>query len=760
MSNNERRIQPDKPQTTSQKVRSLLTGKETYPRGEESLYSQDWVRPYVAPADKVPDLNLSDPLAFARRMDRFFKADHEKLDSLDNIDELWHEMGQDSLISASLGHIDDAMTAAPMTIQVDEKYRSFCEYVTREAAALTSDTRQRALDSYARGFVLGELRLERMERGPFKGLHTIAEIRRLERDSYELIEDQFSRPSQLQIDVSPQRRDALEGTKRGRRQGWASPTYKASRSIVLTPDDPEWQRYLFLTWPARSNRLAGVAALGAAWPWYYFASHLRQWMMTLGERLGNPILVAEFKGIETPRPGAGYAQTREEVFATLEAIQTNFRGLLPEGYTLSSVSDGAEGKAQLLTTLFDTSVRMIQLAIERQVVAGGLEAQGGTLGANQTVFSGTFGGLIAAQNRRQAGILAQLLEMLILVNFGEQTDVDITYAFIDPAQEDRERATVSEAIGLGIVKPFEPWLRTLFKAPPLDEELLLKTREEAQRRTDFGLDSGEAAPQATSTEEVSKIIESYLTGTFSIRLGSHLLADAMGVPTDEAALILEEEAARRTAPSLPTEPEPETAVEPTLATQAMKRAAAIGLELAGTHGDLAVSERAMTVARILVGGKPVTMGMRERIAAWHDLNDSVNIEGDLDNPSVKWIEYLLHGGDTARPWSNPDEFMAESVMISCARMRKAILGLSEKVKSPDYDATRPPPCRRGIERAVGRLYRNPADTLRISSEIREGVKVQLETGLPSCDSEDTRLALLEGIADHYSDPTRFLSYGS
>lgn len=95
----------------------------------------------------------------------------------------------------------------------------------------------------------------------------------------------------------------------------------------------------------------------------------------------------------------------------------------------------------------------------------------------------------------------------------------------------------------------------------------------------------------------------------------------------------------------------------------VRRAAAAGLELEGVwkkKGRI-VDARSVTVGRSLVAGKPLAAANVERIAAWFELHAADASEvgdetngywGKSDNPSVKWLEWQLHGGDGGMAWAD------------------------------------------------------------------------------------------------------------
>lgn len=102
----------------------------------------------------------------------------------------------------------------------------------------------------------------------------------------------------------------------------------------------------------------------------------------------------------------------------------------------------------------------------------------------------------------------------------------------------------------------------------------------------------------------------------------------------------------------------------------VRRAAGIGLELEGVwkkKKGRSVDARAVSVGRALVSGKHLAAANVERIAAWFELHaadpsdagDEANgYWGKTENPSVKWLEWQLHGGDGGKKWADEAEDLA------------------------------------------------------------------------------------------------------
>lgn len=667
--------------TLREKVGALIAGKPLNLPGEFNYHREDF-------ADVQQMARLEDPLALARRMARIFKSDHDKLDKMSNRDELYNEMDYDAIVGGARQRYEDALHAADMTIDVDPRFADFCEKMTKAGKPLMTDTVARSVDSETRGFVLSEFTVKEMDRGDYQGFDTINEIRRLEGDAYRLEEDEYSRPSGLELWVAdPSQFPTAEKTGKQRFLGTGG--FLPQQQVVIRPGDPDWDRFLFWSFPERGNRVAGLARYGVVFPWYFFAIHLRQWMMTLAERTGTPILIAEFAG-DGDALGEKYRITNEDMFDILEKVQTNFRGLVPAGYKVSALATGAEGLAALLQMLFTTCWQMIDLGINGEIVSGGSQAQGGTLGANQTIVNTTFGGHVAAGHRRIAGRLSSMLEFLIKTNWGATVDVEINFEPLDPVAKAAKVDNMLKGLEAGLIDKHEPWTRDLVGAPVMDEELLSETSNAKDDAERFGILSGAGAPATSGgaaaggggaggggTDEVLEIIDRVQDGDIGDELAATLLAPKLGISIDEARVAVAAEKVHRSpepepvaapAPAPAPEPQPVQPIAPSLAASDVE-----------PHDDQGL-----------------------KIASWR-------MRGSMD---------------ALRPY-----------------IRK------------DYDTTRLPPVSSSLLSVVGAVVQDSGERKRRATRLREVIGDGLSAALDGVESDADALSKFSELAEYFCEPS-------
>ena len=677
--------------------------------------------------DKLP----RDPFALSRRFNRRAETDHEKLDKLDSLDDLYNEMDRDAVIGASVQRLESNVDSelrfvgdADVKPDVQEAIEAWWAPDTR----LRKSAIRGVNDAWNRGFRL----LEMTWANDDAGRDMVDLLRAIDRDAFRLWEDGYGRPIGLELDVIHD----IPEQEPGKIQMGSSPFDR----VEITTADTEWDRYLFLTSPETSSRVAGDAgAYARAWPHWHLGIMANQWLRSGGERLGMPPAIATFAASElNPQ---GFSSTKDEVLEQLEEIQTHFRGVLPDGWQVAWADTGAVGMGQFFEMLLGHSRKMIELSITLETVSGGAEAQG-TLGANVALLATTFGGLVRSQQVRTAGLIDRLNRRMVDANWGEGTAMPrAEWANPDPAKDAEMHNRVQQGITLGVIDVHEPWLREQFGAPPVDDDLIDVTGETKAKIEDAGLgvtpEAGIVAGQNATPEAILDMLDRVEEGSLKESAARTLLSSALPSATPETIEDMIQEAiasgadddagaddAGADANAGGSAPEFEKALSGAQITA-----------LQGIVQSVSAGTLAPEAARLLIGAgfpiAPSVVAQMVQAAVTTDLpeEERESIISDVD---------VVAASEPASP----------KVYAVCDRLRSGFSTLREKVTSGHYNAMEPAPIRSAIISAYRRAGWDKPRAMSFAEETRDEITSWLRVAL---DNGEDPVEVMDAVEAYYTD---------
>jgi len=745
-------IQQGRPATWREKLGAWIGGRPLHLPG---MYAEDVKRGEEAEAKG------EDPLAKLRLMNRIFLTDHEKLDRVEDLDDLWDEVQRYAVTRAAVQQVLTAILGGELRFergQHDEAdaHLRFAEDVWRPSGQLRRNVASYAVDSYCRGFRLGEKVWRQIHGGEFDGLHMIDRVRGMSRSVYRLMEDTYGRPVGLELDVRA-------GPEPEPRPGFQPLFGSQWRKLWVVRGEADWERFLFMTSPEDHPNVAGEGAFVSAWPHVYFAKHVEQWMRSGAEKLGTVPVIAQYRPNIPPSDGPGaFPHTKDQVFGFLQEIQTHFRGVLPANWEVTFADTKAQGMAAFFETMLSHSRRQIELSIVLQTVSGGGEATGGTLGANVAILSGTFGGLVRTLQRRTAALIDELTEEMLLRNFGEDAARNApTSEFENPDPEaDRlKHERLVQGINLGLVDRWEPHLRERFDAPDLTPELIEQTAELRAKAEAAGLGQEQVSadaplplPTPPRADEVLSVIERVEDGDLRPRAALSLLSAIMpGADPDELQAMIQEaiahgqqleaEAVARgeTETVAPDAADGGEADAEDVAQQALNGAQVTALQ--GIVDSVSARTLAPEAALLMIQTAFGPLVPLERARAM------------VDAAAQFEPETVPEGAEKAAQKVGQEVAASEPPLLDLAasRIRQGFDRLAPKVGLA-YDASRPPPIRSDLYRGIRRTGLEKARAEAWAEEQTRLIGEWLSLELPECKTETDCADVVRRIADHYTDP--------